>query len=143
MTDAQSQLDAHVREIVHWHFSPDTGTPHWLEFAESADWNPLELSSRVRNDMNDIGDMVSSTSICATMVFRMVSMRFSVEAVGLFMRSRLLVPGKARLPRRQLPKPEAACAKPPIRPHAGRQAAISATCVGRTTRNAAPPCPGR
>ncbi|MCA8957834.1 MAG: hypothetical protein KDC87_17290 [Planctomycetes bacterium] len=42
MTDAQSQLDAHVREIVHWHFSPDTGTPHWLEFAESADWNPLE-----------------------------------------------------------------------------------------------------
>ena len=35
-----AQLDAHVREIVHWHFSPDTGTPFWLDFATRLDWDP-------------------------------------------------------------------------------------------------------
>lgn len=25
--NAKIQLDAHVREIVRWHFSPETGTP--------------------------------------------------------------------------------------------------------------------
>jgi hypothetical protein len=33
-------LDAHVREIVHWHFSPDTGTPFWLDYAKRLDWDP-------------------------------------------------------------------------------------------------------
>ena len=33
-------LDAHVREIVDWHFSPETGTPFWLEFARSLDFDP-------------------------------------------------------------------------------------------------------
>jgi hypothetical protein len=31
------QLDAHVREIVQWHFSPETGTPFWLDFAKKLD----------------------------------------------------------------------------------------------------------
>ena len=31
---AADQLDAHVREIVNWHFSPETGTPFWLEWAK-------------------------------------------------------------------------------------------------------------
>ena len=35
-------LDKHVREIVQWHFSPETGTPHWLAYAANADWNPRE-----------------------------------------------------------------------------------------------------
>lgn len=39
---AQEELDAHVREIVQWHFSPETGTPIWLDWAAAADWNPLE-----------------------------------------------------------------------------------------------------
>jgi phenylacetate-coenzyme A ligase PaaK-like adenylate-forming protein len=34
------ELDAHVREIVRWHFSPDTGTPFWLDFASRLDWDP-------------------------------------------------------------------------------------------------------
>ena len=34
------ELDAHVREIVRWHFSPDTGAPFWLEFAKRLDWDP-------------------------------------------------------------------------------------------------------
>lgn len=37
---AQQRLDAHVREIVHWHFSPETGCPFWLDWARQAGWNP-------------------------------------------------------------------------------------------------------
>jgi phenylacetate-coenzyme A ligase PaaK-like adenylate-forming protein len=38
---ARQQLDAHVRETVRWHFSPDTGTPFWLEKAKSYNFDPL------------------------------------------------------------------------------------------------------
>jgi hypothetical protein len=38
---AREQLDAQVREVVRWHFSPDTGTPFWLERAKSFKFNPL------------------------------------------------------------------------------------------------------
>jgi len=31
-----STLDAHVREIVRWHFSPETGTPLWIDWAKDA-----------------------------------------------------------------------------------------------------------
>jgi phenylacetate-coenzyme A ligase PaaK-like adenylate-forming protein len=37
---AQEQLDAQVREIVKWHFSPETGSPFWLDWAKKAGWNP-------------------------------------------------------------------------------------------------------
>jgi hypothetical protein len=37
---AQEKLDAHVREIVQWHFSPETGSPFWLDWAKKAGWNP-------------------------------------------------------------------------------------------------------
>jgi phenylacetate-coenzyme A ligase PaaK-like adenylate-forming protein len=37
---AQEKLAAHVREIVQWHFSPDTGTPFWLDWAKKIGWNP-------------------------------------------------------------------------------------------------------
>ena len=39
---AKEALDAHVREIVEWHFDPETGTPFWLEFQEKLDFNPRE-----------------------------------------------------------------------------------------------------
>ena len=39
---AQQALDAQVREIVEWHFNPETGCPFWLEYAEKLDWNPRE-----------------------------------------------------------------------------------------------------
>ena len=39
---AREQLDAHTREIVSWHFHPDTGTPFWLEKAKSFRFNPLK-----------------------------------------------------------------------------------------------------
>ena len=31
---AQALLDAHLREIIHWHFSPETGCPYWLDWAK-------------------------------------------------------------------------------------------------------------
>ena len=30
---AQAQLDAHLLEIIQWHFSPETGSPFWLGWA--------------------------------------------------------------------------------------------------------------
>ncbi len=39
---AREQLDAQVREVVRWHFSPETGTPFWLEKAASFKFNPLK-----------------------------------------------------------------------------------------------------
>ena len=29
---AQSHLDAHLKEIIQWHFSPETGCPYWLDW---------------------------------------------------------------------------------------------------------------
>ena len=40
--EAKAQLDEHVREIVQWHFSPETGCPFWLGWAQEAGWNPAE-----------------------------------------------------------------------------------------------------
>ena len=37
---AQTQLDAHVRDIIQWHFNPETGCPFWLEFAAKLSWDP-------------------------------------------------------------------------------------------------------
>lgn len=37
----QEALDAHTRESVQWHFSPETGSPYWLEKAKTFDFNPL------------------------------------------------------------------------------------------------------
>ncbi|HZQ45887.1 MAG TPA: hypothetical protein VFC07_02650 [Verrucomicrobiae bacterium] len=39
---AQEKLDGHVREIIQWHFSPETGSPFWLDWAKKAGWNPVK-----------------------------------------------------------------------------------------------------
>jgi hypothetical protein len=39
---ARERLDAHVRDIVRWHFDPATGCPFWLERAKQMDFDPLE-----------------------------------------------------------------------------------------------------
>jgi phenylacetate-coenzyme A ligase PaaK-like adenylate-forming protein len=36
----KEKLDAHTREMVAWHFNPETGAPFWLEFAQKLDWDP-------------------------------------------------------------------------------------------------------
>jgi phenylacetate-coenzyme A ligase PaaK-like adenylate-forming protein len=47
---ATFQLDAHVREIVEWHFNPETGCPFWLNFAEKLGWDP-------RREINTFEDL--------------------------------------------------------------------------------------
>jgi phenylacetate-coenzyme A ligase PaaK-like adenylate-forming protein len=37
---AREQLDAHVREIVNWHFDPDQGTPFWLDKVKELGFDP-------------------------------------------------------------------------------------------------------
>jgi hypothetical protein len=37
---ARQRLDAHVREIVAWHFDERTGCPFWLDRASRLDWDP-------------------------------------------------------------------------------------------------------
>lgn len=43
ITEARTRLDAHVREIVRWHFSPETGCPFWLDWAKHSGWNPAKV----------------------------------------------------------------------------------------------------
>jgi phenylacetate-coenzyme A ligase PaaK-like adenylate-forming protein len=38
--EAHDKLDAHVREIVAWHFDPEKGTPFWLEKAKTLGFDP-------------------------------------------------------------------------------------------------------
>jgi phenylacetate-coenzyme A ligase PaaK-like adenylate-forming protein len=42
VSSAQEKLDAHLRETIKWHFSPETGCPFWLEWLEKSSWNPIE-----------------------------------------------------------------------------------------------------
>jgi phenylacetate-coenzyme A ligase PaaK-like adenylate-forming protein len=34
ITAAQAQLESHLREVIQWHFSPETGCPYWLDWAK-------------------------------------------------------------------------------------------------------------
>ena len=47
---AREQLDAHVRDIVAWHFNPDTGSPFWLDYAAKLGWDP-------RREINGFEDL--------------------------------------------------------------------------------------
>lgn len=38
--DAKQKLDAQVREVIQWHFDPDNGTPFWLDFAKTLQFDP-------------------------------------------------------------------------------------------------------
>ena len=38
--DARERLDAWTREMMEWHFNPETGCPFWLERAKSFDFDP-------------------------------------------------------------------------------------------------------
>jgi phenylacetate-coenzyme A ligase PaaK-like adenylate-forming protein len=47
---AREQLDAQVREIMEWHFNPETGSPFWLEKAKSFNFDP-------RKDVKGLDDL--------------------------------------------------------------------------------------
>lgn len=36
----REQLDQWTREVIAWHFDPESGTPFWLEWAAKAGWDP-------------------------------------------------------------------------------------------------------
>ena len=38
--ESREKLDAHVREMVQWHFSLETGCPFWLRYAEGLGFDP-------------------------------------------------------------------------------------------------------
>ncbi|HMP60956.1 MAG TPA: hypothetical protein PKD86_16545 [Gemmatales bacterium] len=40
MQKAKDQLDAHVRDMVAWHFNPETGSPFWLERVQQLGFDP-------------------------------------------------------------------------------------------------------
>ena len=42
VAEARAGLDEHVREMVGWHFSPESGCPFWLEYAEGLDFDPRD-----------------------------------------------------------------------------------------------------
>ena len=50
VTAAAQKLDAQVREVIDWHFSPETGTPFWLDWAKKAGWDP-------RKEVKTFGDL--------------------------------------------------------------------------------------
>ncbi|MCS7166867.1 MAG: hypothetical protein RMI91_09040 [Gemmatales bacterium] len=53
---ARAQLDAHVREIINWHFSPETGTPFWLDAV--AGTNPhFKLNFDPRQEVHGFADL--------------------------------------------------------------------------------------
>lgn len=47
---AQAQLEAHLQEIIAWHFSPETGCPFWLDWAKK-NFDP-------RTEIKSFADMV-------------------------------------------------------------------------------------
>jgi len=51
---ARTALDAHVREIVDWHFNPATGSPFWLDYAKKLDWDPRQDVTRFA-DLSRLG----------------------------------------------------------------------------------------
>lgn len=40
MAAARERLDAWTREIIQWHFSPETGCDFWLDYAAKLGWDP-------------------------------------------------------------------------------------------------------
>src|SRR4051794_34750565 len=40
VTAARETLDAWTRQMIEWHFSPETGCPFWLDYAAGLGWDP-------------------------------------------------------------------------------------------------------
>ena len=53
--NSRDALDLWVREIVEWHFNPETGCPFWLDHAKKLDWDPRR-EIRGYDDLARFGD---------------------------------------------------------------------------------------
>ncbi len=52
--EARQRLDAHTREMVEWHFSPETGSPFWLDYARKLSFDPRE-KVKTYSDLRHLG----------------------------------------------------------------------------------------
>jgi len=52
--EGREALDAHVREVVRWHFDPATGCPFWLEYARRLGRDP-RVEVRSFQDLSRLG----------------------------------------------------------------------------------------
>lgn len=48
---AKAQLEAHLRDIIQWHFNPETGSQFWLNWAAKAGWDP-------RTEIHSVEDLL-------------------------------------------------------------------------------------
>jgi hypothetical protein len=54
IAEARERLDAWTREMVQWHFSPETGAPFWLDYAAKLGWDPRR-EIRCYDDLDKLG----------------------------------------------------------------------------------------
>jgi hypothetical protein len=55
VTTKRTELDAWVRELMQWHFHPDTGCPFWLKWAKTSPWDP-RTEIRGYDDLDKFGE---------------------------------------------------------------------------------------
>jgi len=55
LEQARTTLDAWVRELMQWHFSPETGCQFWLQWAEKAGWDPRK-EVKAYGDLDKFGE---------------------------------------------------------------------------------------
>lgn len=51
---ARQELDSWTREVIQWHFSPETGCPFWLDYAAKLGWDPRQ-EVQSYNDLDKLG----------------------------------------------------------------------------------------
>ena len=54
---AQDRLDSYLQELIDWHFSPDTGAPYWLNWADGNDIDP-------RSEVKRLEDLIRIFPVC-------------------------------------------------------------------------------
>jgi hypothetical protein len=79
---ARDRLDAWVREVVAWHFDPETGPPFWIERAKGLGWDPRQ-EVRGFDDLARFGPF-DDAELRAGDVRRWVPRAFAGRAVHVF-----------------------------------------------------------
>src|SRR5215813_8906977 len=51
---SRDALDDWTREMVEWHFNPETGSPFWLEYSQKLDFDPRK-DVRTYDDLDRFG----------------------------------------------------------------------------------------
>ena len=62
-TEASDFLTIHLREVIEWHFSPETGSPFWVEWARKTGWDPREEIKTIEDVRSS---RISRTNGCGT-----------------------------------------------------------------------------